>query len=130
MKSDFDQHFGLAYGLVSVTATGGHDVVDSNSRLADQAGIAEALLQAFDASREQQYLSYARSTLHPLMDETAAIRGDSGYVSGFDLRGAGPSVAGRSMTHTAPAGQRAQRDPAERPPARRVPPPGAPRQTR
>ena len=91
MKNDFDQHFGLAYGLVSVTATGGHDVVDSNSRLADQAGIAEALLQAFDASREQQYLSYARSTLQPLMDETAAIRGDSGYVSGFDLRGAGPS---------------------------------------
>ena len=91
MKNDFDQHFGLAYGLVSVTAQGGHDVVDSNARLADQAGIAEALLEAFDASREQQCLSDARVALQPLMDEVAAIRGDSGYVSGFDLRGAGPS---------------------------------------
>jgi hypothetical protein len=91
MRSDFDQHFGLAYGLVSVTAQGGHDVVDSNGRLADQAGIAEALLEAFDASREQQYLADARNTLQPLLDETAAIRGDSGYVAGFDLRGSGPN---------------------------------------
>lgn len=91
MRGDFDQHFGLAYGLVSVTAQGGHDVVDSNARLADQAGIAQALLDAFDASREQQYLVDARNALQPLLDEAAAIRGDSGYVSGFDLRGSGPT---------------------------------------
>jgi hypothetical protein len=92
MKNDFDQHFGLAYGLVSITAQGGHDVVDSNARIADQAGIAEALLEAFDASREQPYLAYARTALQPLLDEAVGIRGDTGYVGGFDLRGVGPGA--------------------------------------
>jgi hypothetical protein len=94
MKHDFDPRYGLAYGLVSVTAQGAHDIADSNTRLADQAGIAQALLAAFDASREQQYFADARTVLEPLMDEAAAFRGDSGYLAGFDLRGASPAPGG------------------------------------
>jgi hypothetical protein len=91
MRNDFDPHFGLAYGLVSVTNKGGHDVADSNTHLADQAGIAEALLQAFDASREQQYFVDARTVLQPLLDEAVGIRGDAGYVTAFDVHTAGPT---------------------------------------
>ena len=94
MKHDFDPHYGLAYGLVNATAQGAHDVVDSNTRLADQAGIAEALLAAFDASREQPYFASARTVLEPVMDEAVAFRGESGYFSGFDLRGASPAPGG------------------------------------
>jgi hypothetical protein len=91
MRNDFDPHFGLAYGLVSVTLQGGHSVADSNTHIADEAGIAEALLQAFDASREAQYFVDARTVLQPLLDETVGIRGDTGYVSSFDVRTAGPT---------------------------------------
>ncbi|HXA41682.1 MAG TPA: hypothetical protein VNV65_02090 [Candidatus Solibacter sp.] len=91
MRNDFDPHFGLAYGLVSVTSQGGHSVADSNTHIADQAGIAEALLRAFDASREAQYFVDARTVLQPLLDETIGIRGDTGYVSTFDVRSAGPA---------------------------------------
>jgi hypothetical protein len=94
MKHDFDPHSGLAYGLVSVTTQGAHDIADSNARLADQGGIAEALLAAFDASREQQYFADARTVLEPLMDETVAFRGDPGYLAGFDLRGGSPAPGG------------------------------------
>jgi len=91
MRNDFDPHFGLAYGLVSASIKGGHDVADSTTHLADQAGIAEALLQAFDASREQPYFAAARTVLQPLLDEAVGIRGESGYVTAFDLRTAGPA---------------------------------------
>jgi uncharacterized protein YyaL (SSP411 family) len=91
MRNDFDPHFGLAYGLVSATNKGGHDAADSTTHLADQAGIAEALLQAFDASREQQYFADARTVLQPLLDEAVGIRGESGYVTAFDLNTAGPA---------------------------------------
>jgi hypothetical protein len=91
MRNDFDPHFGLAYGLVSVTNKGGHDIADSTTHLADQAGIAEALLQAFDASREQQFFADARTVLQPLLDETVGIRSDAGYVTSFDLHTAGPA---------------------------------------
>jgi hypothetical protein len=91
MRNDFDPHFGLVYGLVSVTSKGGHEVADSTTHLADQAGIAEALLRAFDASREQQYFADARTVLQPLLDEAVGIRGDAGYVTSFDLHTAGPA---------------------------------------
>jgi hypothetical protein len=91
MRNDFDPHFGLAYGLTSATSKGGHEVTDSTTHLADQAGIAEALLQAFDASREQQYFADARTVLQPLLDESVGIRGEAGYVTAFDLRSAGPT---------------------------------------
>jgi hypothetical protein len=91
MCNDFDPHFGLAYGLVSVTNKGGHEVADSTTHLADQAGIAEALLQAFDASREQQYFADAKTVLQPLLDEAVGIRGDAGYVTSFDVHTAGPT---------------------------------------
>src|SRR5258708_35921710 len=91
MRNDFDPHFGLVYGLVSATAQGGHSVADSNTRIADQAGMAEALLQAFDASREAQYFADARTVLQPLLDEAVGIRRDTGYISGFDVHTAGPS---------------------------------------
>jgi hypothetical protein len=90
MRNDFDPHFGLTYGLVNATNRGGHEVADSTSHLADQAGIAEVLLQAFDASREQQYFAAARTVLQPLLDEAVGIRGEAGYVTAFDLRSAGP----------------------------------------
>jgi hypothetical protein len=85
MSSDFDQHFGLAYGLMSATPKGGRQATDTNTRLADQAGIAEMLLQAFDASREQQYLTDARQVLQPLLDDRAGIGRQDGYVAGFNL---------------------------------------------
>jgi hypothetical protein len=91
MRNDFDPHFGLAYGLISATSKGGHEVADSTTHLADQAGIAESLLQAFDASREQQYFADARTVLQPLLDEAVGIRGEAGYVTAFDLRSAGPA---------------------------------------
>jgi hypothetical protein len=91
MRNDFDPHFGLAYGLTSASSKGGHEVADSTTHLADQAGIAEALLQAFDASREQQYFADARTVLQPLLDESVGIRGEAGYVTAFDLRSAGPT---------------------------------------
>ena len=89
MASDFDQHFGLAYGLMTADPKGGRQATDTNARAADQAGIAEMLLQAFDASREQQYLADARSVLQPLLDNGAGLRTPSGYVSGLDLKGSG-----------------------------------------
>jgi hypothetical protein len=91
MKHDFDTHHGMAYSLVSVTAQGAHGVVDGTTRLADQAGIADSLLAAFDASREQQYFAHARTVLEPLMDEAVAFRSDLGYYSGFDPGGAPPA---------------------------------------
>jgi hypothetical protein len=57
--------------------------------VADQAGIAEMLLQAFDASREQTYLADAATLLQPLLDERVSVRSRRGYLSGFDLQGAG-----------------------------------------
>jgi hypothetical protein len=91
MGADFDQHFGLVYGLMTATPRGSRQATDSSTRLSDQVGIAEVLLQAFDASREQQYLADARRALQPILDDRAGLRGDSGFVSGFDLAGAGAS---------------------------------------
>jgi hypothetical protein len=91
MKSDVDSHFGLLYGLITATAQGGRSVTDYRAHLADQAGAAEALLEAFDSSREQQYMADARQLLQPLMDEAVTLRAASGgYVEGFDLQSAGP----------------------------------------
>ena len=91
MKGDIDSHFGLLYGLITATGQGGHSVTDYRAHLADQAGAAEALLEAFDSSREQQYMADARQLLQPLMDEVVAMRSASGgYVEGFDLQSAGP----------------------------------------
>jgi hypothetical protein len=87
MSSDFDQHFSLPYGLMTADARGGRQPTDTNSRLADAAGIAEVLLQAFDASREQQYLADARTVLQPLLDDHAGLRTASGFVNGIDLKG-------------------------------------------
>ncbi|MGB2940104.1 MAG: hypothetical protein WBD38_07400 [Candidatus Dormiibacterota bacterium] len=86
MSADFDQHFGLPYGLMTATVKGGRQASDTNTRVVDAAGMAEMLLQAFDASREQQYLTYARTTLQPLLDDRAGLRAQNGYVTGFDLR--------------------------------------------
>ena len=72
---------------MSASPQGGRTVVDADTRLADQAGIAEVLLEAFDASREQAYLADAARALKPLLEEPVALRGPNGYVSGFDLRG-------------------------------------------
>src|SRR5207245_197595 len=94
MGSDFDQHFGLVYGLMSATPQGSRIPTDTTTRLADQAGIAEMLLEAFDVSREQQYLDQARKVLQPLLDDRVGLHQQSGYLSGFDLRGPGPDPAG------------------------------------
>ena len=92
MQTDVDTHYGMLYGLVTATAQGGHSVTDYGGHLADQAGAAEALLEAFDASREQAYMADARRLLQPLMDEAVALRAPSGgYVAGFDLQSAGPA---------------------------------------
>ena len=96
MKHDFDPHFGLVYGLVSTTAQGGHDIADSNARLADAAGIAEALLAAFDSSREQQYLADARTVLQPVMDEAVAIRGTPATSPASTSAAPGPSPVDQS----------------------------------
>lgn len=90
MGAGFDPHFGLVYGLMSATPRGSRQATDTNTRLADQAGIAEMLLQAFDASREQQYLADAAKVLEPLLDEHAGLRADAGYLAGFDLKTTGP----------------------------------------
>ena len=93
MAADFDPHFGLAYGLMSASAAGGRRAIDTNGRMADQAGIANALLDAFDASRDHVFQEYAATALKPFTDDLVALRGPDGYVSGFDLRGAGPDHA-------------------------------------
>ncbi|MDP9325740.1 MAG: hypothetical protein M3O87_04290 [Candidatus Dormibacteraeota bacterium] len=86
MSADFDQHFGLPYGLMTATVKGGRQPSDTNTRVVDAAGMAEMLLLAFNASREQQYLSYARNILEPLLEDRAGLRAHDGYVTGFDLR--------------------------------------------
>jgi hypothetical protein len=94
MKADVDPHFGMLFGLVTATAQGGRGTTDYKTHLADQAGAAEALLEAFDASREQAYMADARKLLQPLMDEAVNLRAASGgYIDGFDLQSAGPAEA-------------------------------------
>jgi hypothetical protein len=91
MLVNIDSHFGMVQGLVTATAQGGHDVTDHNARLADQAGAAEMLLEAFDYTREQQYQGFAQKLLEPLLNEQVPLRLPSGgYVSGFDLQSTGP----------------------------------------
>ena len=91
-KNDVDPHFGMLFGLVTATAQGGHSTTDYKTHTADQAGAAEALLEAFDASREQQYMADAKRLLQPLMDETVSLHAATGgYVEGFDLQSAGPA---------------------------------------
>jgi hypothetical protein len=97
MRTDIDGHFGMLAGLVTATAAGGHDITDYNTRLADQAGAAEILLEAFDASREQQYMADAQKLLQPLLDERVQLRvGSGGYLPGFDLQSSGPPDHGPS----------------------------------
>ena len=86
MASDFDPHFGLVYGLMSARPQGTRQATDTSTRLADQAGIAEMLLRAFDVSREQQYQAFAARVLQPLLDDRAGLRTAGGYVSGFDVK--------------------------------------------
>ncbi|MFN2465167.1 MAG: hypothetical protein ABR598_02755 [Candidatus Dormibacteria bacterium] len=91
MRTDLDDHFGLLAGLVTATAQGGREVTDHVGRLADQAGAAEALLEAFDFSREQPYMSYAQRLLQPLLAEQVPLRAPSGgYITAFDLQTSGP----------------------------------------
>ncbi len=91
LPADIDDHYGMLAGLVTATAQGGHDVTDHNTRLADQAGAAEALLEAFDASREQRYMAFAQRLLQPILEEKVALRAPSGgYITGFDLQSSGP----------------------------------------
>jgi hypothetical protein len=89
MHSALDQHYGFAATLLTATNTGGVQTTDFHATVADQAGIAEMLLQAFDASREQVYLADAATMLKPLLEERVAMRGSNGYLSGFDLQGSG-----------------------------------------
>lgn len=97
MKTDVDNHYGLLAGLVTATASGGHDVTDYNARLADHAGAVELLLEAFDYSRENQYMVYAQKLLQPLLDERVQLRAASGgYIPGFDLQSSGPPDHGPS----------------------------------
>jgi hypothetical protein len=91
MESDFDQHYGLVYGLMTANPGGGRQPLDTNTRVADQAGIAEMLLQAFDASRERQLQEYARVAMAPLLDDTAGLATARGYISGFDLKSSPPA---------------------------------------
>lgn len=92
LRTDIDPHFGLLYGLSTATSHGGHTATDYHTHLADQAGAAEALLEAFDASREQQYMADAKKLLQPLMDESVALRSTGGgYIDGFDLQATGPA---------------------------------------
>jgi hypothetical protein len=89
MHSAVDQHFGFVAGLLTATNNGGVQTTDFHASVADQAGIAEMLLQAFDTSREQTYLADAAAILQPLLDERVSVRGSKGYFSGFDLQGSG-----------------------------------------
>ncbi|MHB8510453.1 MAG: hypothetical protein ACYDGR_17730 [Candidatus Dormibacteria bacterium] len=88
MTSDFDGHFHLAYGLMTATASGGRQPADYGARPADQAGIAELLLLAFDASRDTIFKSDADQVLQPLLDYDSQLR-PTGYVASVDLRGDG-----------------------------------------
>jgi hypothetical protein len=97
MMSDVDNSYGFLPGLVTATASGGHQVTDYDTRLADHAGAIELLLEAFDYSRENQYLVYAQKMLQPLLDERVQLRGASGgYIPGFDLQSSGPPDHGPS----------------------------------
>jgi hypothetical protein len=91
LKADFDDHFGMVYSLMTASAGGGRQPTDFTTRLADQAGIAQMLLQTFDVSREQTYLLGSAKALQPFADEKVALRG-RGYLTGFDLRGSGPDT--------------------------------------
>jgi len=92
LRNDLDEHYGLLYGLVTVTAQGGRTVTDYNARLADQAGAAETILEAFDYSREAQQQGFAQRLLQPLLDEKFAARAASGaYIAGFDVQSSGPA---------------------------------------
>ena len=91
MKTDLDDHYGLLFGLVTATAEGGHSVTDYNTNLADQAGAAEAMMEAFDYSREAQQQGFAQKLLQPLLDEKFPARPTAGgYIKGFDLQSSGP----------------------------------------
>jgi hypothetical protein len=92
LKTAVDDHYGMLFGLVSVTAAGGHSVTDYNTHLADQAGAAEVLMEAFDWSREQRFQAAAQKLLQPLLDERFSARALSGgYIAGFDLQSSGPT---------------------------------------
>jgi len=91
LKTDFDPHYGFVYSRMSATAGGPRQPSDTTTHLADQAGVAEVLLQAFDASREQQYQAGAAKALEPLLQEPVTLRG-RGYLSGFDVHGPGPAA--------------------------------------
>ena len=93
LRNDLDDHYGLLYGLVTATAQGGRTVTDYNARLADQAGGAEAIMEAFDYSREAQQQGFAQKLLQPLLDEKFPARTASGaYIGGFDLQSSGPAA--------------------------------------
>jgi hypothetical protein len=93
MLVNVDSHFGMLPALVTASAQGGHDVTDHNTRLADQAGAAEMLLEAFDYTREQRYQGFAQKLLEPLLNEQVPLRLQTGgYVSGFDLQSSGPGA--------------------------------------
>ncbi|GAC1327530.1 MAG: hypothetical protein NVSMB17_01660 [Candidatus Dormibacteria bacterium] len=97
MKTDLDERYGLLYGLVTATSAGGHSVTDYHARLADQAGAAEAMLEAFDYSREALQQGFAQKLLQPLLEEKFPARAASGgYISGFDLQASGPAERGQS----------------------------------
>jgi hypothetical protein len=99
MKTDVDNNYGFLAGLVTATATGGHQVTDYNTRLADHAGAVELLLEAFDYSRENQYMVDAQKLLQPLLDERIQLHEASGgYIPGFDLQSSGPPDHGPSDT--------------------------------
>ena len=93
MKSDLDQHYGMVYSLMTASPAGSRAATDYSTRVADQAGIAQLLVQAFNISREQEYLQDAATLLQPLTEQNVSLR-SHGYLSGFDLRGSGPDQPG------------------------------------
>ena len=92
MKASLDPHYGLVYGLATRTAAGGFEPTDTVARLADQAGIAEMLLEAFDLSREAALREDAQKVLTPLLEGDVGLHTDGGLVTSIDTRGTAPAA--------------------------------------
>jgi hypothetical protein len=86
MGADLADQLNMSYGLMTAGATGGRTPTDFTSRPADQAGIAQHLLDALDTSREHNYLADAKTVLTPFLDGKVPAPA-YGYLSSFDTRG-------------------------------------------
>lgn len=91
MAGDFDPATGLAYGLMTASPTGSRSATDLHAHLADQAGIAELLMEGFDVSREQSFKDQAARVLQAIVDARTRVTHD-GYLGSLDLGGGSDPV--------------------------------------